>query len=41
MKNDAHEISEVQLAINEAAVVELSEFDLVLVGGGTGEVVIA
>lgn len=41
MKNDAHEISEVQLAVKEAAVVELSELDLVLVGGGTGEVVIA
>lgn len=41
MKNDAHEISEVQLAVSEAAVVVLSEFDLVLVGGGTGEVVIA
>lgn len=41
MKNDAHEIIEVQLAVNEAAVVELSDLDLVLIGGGTGEVVIA
>lgn len=41
MKNDAHEISEVQFAMKEAAVVELSESDLVLIGGGTGEVVIA
>lgn len=41
MKNDAYEISEVQVAVMEAAVVELSELDLVLVGGGTGEVVIA
>jgi hypothetical protein len=29
------------LAVKEAAVVELSELDLVLIGGGTGEVVIA
>lgn len=41
MKNDALEISEVQSAITEAAVVELSELDLLLIGGGTGEVVIA
>lgn len=41
MKNDAHEISEVKSVVKEAAVVELSELDLVLIGGGTGEVVIA
>lgn len=41
MKNDAHEIAEVQIAVKEAALVELSELDLVLIGGGTGEVVIA
>lgn len=41
MKNDALEISEVQVAVMEAAVVELSELELLLIGGGTGEVVIA
>lgn len=41
MKNDAQEIAEVQIAMKEAAVIELSELDLVLIGGGTGEVVIA
>jgi len=41
MKNDSHEIAEVQIAVKEAALVELSELDLVLIGGGTGEVVIA
>jgi hypothetical protein len=41
MKNDAHEISEVQLVVKEAGVVELSDLELLLIGGGTGEVVIA
>lgn len=41
MKNDTREISEVQLTATEAAVGELSELELLLIGGGTGEVVIA
>lgn len=41
MKNDALEISEVQVAVKEAAVIELSELELLFIGGGTGEVVIA
>lgn len=41
MKNDAHEISEVQAAIKDAAVIELTELELLVIGGGTGEVVIA
>lgn len=41
MKYDALEIAEVQVAIIATAVVELSELELLFVGGGTGEVVIA
>lgn len=43
MKHDAQELLAVQNLVKEAemAVVELQDLQLALVGGGTGEVVIA
>lgn len=42
MKHDPVEMIEVELVANEAdGVVQLGELQLALIGGGTGEVVIA
>jgi hypothetical protein len=43
MKHDAQELVAVQNTVNEAesALVDLQDLQLALVGGGTGEVVIA
>lgn len=41
MKNDTNEIGANELATVDLAVMELSELQLGLVAGGTGEVVIA
>lgn len=43
MKHDPVEMIEVELAANEAdgALTQLGELQLALIGGGTGEVVIA
>jgi hypothetical protein len=41
MRNDTNELGAAELATADLAVIELSELQLGLVGGGTGEVVIA
>jgi hypothetical protein len=41
MRNDTNEIGAIEMATEDPAVTELSELQLGLVGGGTGEVVIA
>lgn len=41
MRNDTNELGATEMATEDPAVIELSELLLGLVGGGTGEVVIA